>query len=87
MNSFLPAETPQNSWADQQRLQFSEVHFENFTTLSTFSCWKIRLKTQVISCSGFPSEAVSWIKEVEMFESVHDLKSSRSIDSRKSSFP
>ena len=77
MNSFLPAETLQNSWADQQRLQISEVHFDNFTTLFN----------QVISCSGFPSEAVSWIKEVEIVESVHDLKSSRSNNSRKISFP
>ena len=30
------------------------------------------------SCSEFPSEAVFWIKEVEMVESVDELKSSRS---------
>ena len=27
MNSFFPAEVPQNSMADQQRLQISELHF------------------------------------------------------------
>ena len=54
MNSSLPAEIPQNSVADQQRLQVS-------------------------SCSDFPSEAMLWIKEVEMVDSVDDLKSSRSI--------
>ena len=31
------------------------------------------------TCSDFPSEAMLWIKEVEMVESKHDLKSSRSI--------
>ena len=31
------------------------------------------------SCSGFPSEAMLWIKEVEMVESVNDFESSRSI--------
>ena len=50
-----------------------------FSTPSTFSCWKIRFKTKVSSCSGFPSEAMLWIKEVEIITSVDDLKSSRSI--------
>ena len=38
-----------------------------------------RFKTLVSSCSGFPSEAMLRIKEVEMVESVDDLRSSRSI--------
>ena len=49
MNSFLPAEVPQNSMADQQRLQISELHFDKFATHSTCSCWKVRFKTQVSS--------------------------------------
>ena len=41
--------------------------------------WKIRFKTQVSSCSDFPSHAAMlWIKEVVMVDSVDDLKSSRS---------
>ena len=32
-----------------------------------------------MSCSQFPAEAVRWIQEVEMFESVDDPKTSRSI--------
>ena len=67
--------------ADQQRLQVSELHFDKFPTPSTFSCWKIRFKTQASSCPGFPSEAMLWVKEVEMVDSVDDLKSSRSIQS------
>ena len=31
------------------------------------------------TCSHFPTEAVLWIKEVELVDSVDDLKSSRSI--------
>ena len=46
---------------------------------ATFACWKIRFKTEVCTCSQFPSEATPWIKEVEMVESVDDLESSRSI--------
>ena len=79
MNSFSPAEVAQNSMADQQRLQISDLHIDKFLTPSTFSCWKMRFKTQVSSCVGFPSEAMLWIKEVEMVDSVDDLKSSRSI--------
>ena len=70
--------TPQNYMADQKRLQISELQFDNFTTLSTFSCWKIRCKTRVSSCSGSPSEAILWIKDVEMVDLVDDLKSSPS---------
>ena len=47
-----------------------------FTTPATFACWKIRFKTEVCICSQFPTEAMLWIKEVEMVESVDDLKSS-----------
>ena len=48
-------------------------------TPSTFSCWKLRFKTQVSACSSSPSEAMSWIKEVEMVDSVDEFESSRSI--------
>ena len=51
----------------------------NSTTPATFACWKIRFKTEVCTCSQFPTEAMHWIKEVEMVDSVDDLKSSRSI--------
>ena len=65
-----------NHGADQQRLQISELHFDKFRTPATFACW--RFKTEVCTCSQFPTEAMLWIKEVEIFESVDDLKSSRS---------
>ena len=45
-------------------------------TPATFACWKIRFKTEVCSCSQFPTEAMQWIKEVELVDSVDDLKSS-----------
>ena len=52
----FPAEGPQNYMADQQRLQISDLNFDKFPTFSTFSCWKIRFKTPVSSCSDFPSD-------------------------------
>ena len=40
---------------------------------ATFACWKIRFKTEVCTCSQFSTEALHWIKEVEMVYSVDDL--------------
>ena len=79
INSFLPAEIPQNSMAVQQRLQTLELQFDKSPTQPSFLYWKIRFKMQVSSCSDFPTEAMLWIKEVEMVDSVDELKSSRSM--------
>ena len=68
-----------SSFDDQQRLQISELHVDKSPTPTSFACWKIRFNTEVCTCSQFPTEAMLWIKEVEMVESVDDLKSSRSI--------
>ena len=43
---------------------------------ATLACWKIRFKTEVCTCSQFPTEPLLWIKEVEMVESGDDPKSS-----------
>ena len=68
-----------NSGADQQRLQISDLHFDKFPTPATFAFWKIRFKTEVCTCSQFPTEAMLWIKEVELVDSVDDLESSCSV--------
>ena len=77
-NSVIPSEgdSSKNYGADQQRLQISDLHFDKFPTPSTFACWKIRFKTEVCTCSQFPTEVMLWIKEVEMVDSVDDSKSS-----------
>ena len=64
--------------ADQQRLQISDLHFDKFPTPATFACCKIRFKTEVCTCSQFPTEAMQWIKEVELVDSVDELRSSSS---------
>ena len=64
--------------ADQQRLQISDLHFDKFPTPATLACWKIRFKTEVYTCSQFPAEAMQWIKEVELVDSVDELRSSSS---------
>ena len=73
---FSGGDSSKNYGADQQRLQISDLHFDKFCTPATFAYWKIRFKTEVCTCSQFPTEAMHWIKDVEMVESVDDLKSS-----------
>ena len=75
---FSGGDSSKNYGADQQRLQILDLHFDKFPTPATFACWKIRFKTEVCTCSQFPTEAMQWIKEVEMVDSVDDLKSSSS---------
>ena len=79
-NSIIPGEGDSftNYGADQQRLQISHLHFDTVTTPTTFARWKVRFKTEVNICSQFPTEAMQWIKEVEMVDSVDDLRSSSS---------
>ena len=57
----------------------NDIKSQNFTlttfpTSQTFSCRKIRFKTEVCSCPNFPTEAMLWIKEVKEVNSVYDLK-------------
>ena len=72
-------DSSKNCGADQQRLQILDLHFDKFPTPATLACWKIRFKTEVCTCSQFPTEAMQWIKEVEMVDSVDELRSSSSI--------
>ena len=79
--SVIPSEgdSLQNYGADQQRLQISDLHFDKFLTPATFACWKIRFKTEVCTCSQFPTEAMQWIQELELVDSVDELRPSSSI--------
>ena len=76
---FSGGDSSKNYGADQQRLQISDLHFDKFPTPATFACWKIRFKTEVCTCSQFPTEAMQWIKEVELVDSVDELRYSSSI--------
>ena len=57
-NSVIPSEGgfSKNYEADQQRLQISDPHFDKFSTPATFACWKISFKTEVCTCSQFPTD-------------------------------
>ena len=73
-NSVVPSEGrfSNNYGADQQRLQISDLHFDKFTTSTTSAYWKIRFKTEECICLQFATEAMLWIKEVELVDSVDD---------------
>ena len=49
----------------------------NTLHLPTFTCWETRFETEVCACSCTPSDEMLWIKEVEMDDSMGDLKSSQ----------
>ena len=65
---FSGGDSSKNYGADQQRLQISDLHFDKFPTPATFLCWKTRFKTEVCTCSQFLTEAMQWIKEVELVD-------------------
>ena len=76
---FSGGDSSKNYGAYKQRLQISDLHSDKFPTPATFACWKIRFKTEVCICSQFLTEAMQWIKEVELVDSVDELRSSSSI--------
>ena len=80
-NSFDPSEGrfSEKYGADQQRLQISDLHSDKFPNPATFACWKKRFKTEVCTCSQFPTEGVLWIKEVELADQWMISKSSCSV--------
>ena len=51
-------------------LQISEFQFDKVPNPQSFLVWKIRFKNLATICSGFPSDAMLWIKEVEMVDSL-----------------
>ena len=57
------------------RPQWGKILKEWWSRPTTTACWKIRFKTEVCTCSHFPTEAMLWIKEVEMVDSLEELKS------------
>ena len=86
MSSLIPVEYQQNSlilpMVGQQRQQISEPQFDKFLAPQSFLVWKTRFKNHVTTCSDFPSDAMLWVKEVEMVDSLDELKSSRSVSGK-----
>ena len=62
-------DSSKNYGVDQERLQISDLHFAG----------KQVSRPRVCTCSQFHTEAMQWIKEVELVDSVDELKTSSSI--------
>ena len=69
----MPVELPRSHMVGQQRQQLSEFQLDKFPNPQSLLVWKIRFKTQVTTCSDFPSDALLWIKEVEMENSLDEM--------------
>ena len=66
VSSSKPVKFLQNSMVGQQRQQLQVPQS------TIILCWKIRFKNQMIACSDFPAEAMLWIKEVDMVDSLEE---------------
>ena len=74
---FSGGDYSKNYGADQQRLQISDLHFDKFPTPATFACWKIKVQDRGLFLFTISyAEAMQWIKEVELVDSVDELRSS-----------
>ena len=69
---------PQNCMVEQPRNQVSEKLFAEFITLRHFKVGK-RASRPTCCSSNFLADAMLWIKEMEMVDSVDDLTTSQSI--------
>ena len=78
-SSTIPVELPKNTWSDSRDSKYRNCNSTKFPNPQAFLVWNIRFNTQVTICSDFPSYAVLWIKEVEMVDSLDELKTSRSV--------
>ena len=72
---FSGGDSSKNYGTDQQRLQISDLHFDKFPSPATFACWKIRFRTEVCTCSQFPTEAMPWMaREMGTPRQVHNRR-------------
>ena len=77
MSSSIPVEFPpaEPYGLDSKDSKYRSCKSTN-SPLHDHLCWKIRFKNQVTTCSDFPSEAMLWIEQVEMVDSLDAKKSS-----------
>ena len=59
---------PQKCVVEQSRNHVSVMHFDKFLNPWTFQYWKTSFKTEVCSSSNFHTEAVLWIRGVELVD-------------------
>ena len=64
------------------RGSIGHLQSEIFSTPTTFRYGKTNFQTEVCSGSSDPNEAMPWIKEIELANSVDDIERSQSITGR-----
>ena len=64
------------TWSDSK---YRSCHSTNSLIHNLFGVTNTIPQNQVTTCSDFPSDAMLWIREVEMVDSLDESKSSRSI--------
>ena len=60
-----------------------KLAFEKFPTPSTVNFWQLNLKTKVCPGSCLPTDAMSWIREIEAAQNIDDLRTSHSIPAKQ----
>ena len=58
---------PKELWGRSTTTADFGFHFDKFPTPATFVRWKTRPKTEVCSCSQFPTEAMQWSRKWSWF--------------------
>ena len=69
-----------NVWWNFRGIRSRNCISINSLNTAGFKCWKTNFKTEICHCSGCPTLAILWIKEVEVAKSVDDLLTSQSIE-------
>ena len=77
--SLIPMKFPQNFDGCTAKTVNVGVAIRQIPNPKSVLVWRVRFNNQVIACSDFPSEAMLRIGEVEMVDSLDELKSSRSV--------
>ena len=80
-----PMETSRHSTLESSKMNPYEVpcrerettEFETFPTPLTFSYWQIHFRTEICSSSCHPS-AMSWMRDIELAQTLDNLKTSQS---------
>ena len=60
------------TWSDSKDSKYRNCNSTKSLVHNRFLVWKLRFKNQVTTCSDFPSDAMLWIKKVEMVDSLDE---------------
>ena len=73
---------PQRVMVETHKGSLGDLQCEKFPTPPSLSCWKTNFKIKVCFGSDHPKEAMPWIQEIELANSIEHMKTSQSITGR-----